>query len=126
MLNKKNIIIGIILLALLVFLGFWLLRSKNIVPKDIVDERQVELSALNKAVAEAKKTDADQDGISNDEENKLGTNSAEPDSDHDGILDYDEINLYKSDPIKADTDTDGNKDGYEVLRGYSPTGPGKL
>ncbi len=42
------------------------------------------------------------------------------DSDHDGIVDYDELTLYRTDPLNADTDADGYPDGAEVLAGYDP------
>ncbi len=42
------------------------------------------------------------------------------DSDHDGLSDKDEINIYKSDPNKWDTDGDGWGDGDEVWSGFSP------
>jgi hypothetical protein len=42
------------------------------------------------------------------------------DSDRDGISDYDEQSLYKTDPFVADTDADGFTDGAEVLSGYDP------
>lgn len=42
------------------------------------------------------------------------------DSDSDGISDYDEVNLYKTDPMSADTDKDGFIDGIEVLNGFDP------
>lgn len=45
------------------------------------------------------------------------------DSDHDGISDWDEINLYKTDPNKADTDGDGFSDLIEIKNGYSPHDP---
>lgn len=38
------------------------------------------------------------------------------DSDSDGLTDYDEINLYKSDPKNADSDGDGLNDYVEVMR----------
>jgi nitrite reductase (NO-forming) len=48
------------------------------------------------------------------------------DSDNDGLSDYDEIVIYKSDPNKKDTDGDGYEDKDEVDAGYNPAGPGKL
>jgi hypothetical protein len=43
------------------------------------------------------------------------------DSDQDGISDYDEINIYHTDPFNADTDGDGFIDGAEVLNNFDPT-----
>ena len=34
--------------------------------------------------------------------------------------------VYKTDPLKADTDGDGVIDGVEVDNGYDPNGSGKL
>jgi hypothetical protein len=43
------------------------------------------------------------------------------DSDDDGLKDWQEMQIYKSDPCKADTDGDGYLDGEEVASGYDPT-----
>ncbi|MFH0853918.1 MAG: hypothetical protein V1891_00270 [bacterium] len=42
------------------------------------------------------------------------------DTDGDGIVDYLEIDIYKTDPKKADTDSDGFNDGEEIKAGYDP------
>lgn len=42
------------------------------------------------------------------------------DTDNDGLSDFEEINMYKTDPFKLDTDNDGYADGEEVRSGYSP------
>lgn len=42
------------------------------------------------------------------------------DSDKDEISDYDEINLYKTNPFVADTDGDSFIDGLEVKNGFDP------
>jgi len=39
------------------------------------------------------------------------------DDDNDGLSDFDEINLYGTDPLDADTDNDGYADGTEIARG---------
>jgi len=44
----------------------------------------------------------------------------EPDTDKDGLSDYEELHVYKSNYDKADTDGDGYLDGDEVYNGYSP------
>jgi hypothetical protein len=48
-------------------------------------------------------------------------NESAIDTDGDGISDFDEITLYKTDPTRADTDNDGFTDGAEIIRGYNPT-----
>lgn len=47
-------------------------------------------------------------------------NTASTDSDSDGITDFDEVNIYGTDPFVADSDNDGFTDGVEVLGGYDP------
>jgi hypothetical protein len=42
------------------------------------------------------------------------------DSDTDGVSDYDEVNLYATDPFSADSDNDGFLDGSEILGGFNP------
>ncbi len=42
------------------------------------------------------------------------------DSDKDGISDYDELNLYQTNPFSADSDGDGYIDGAEITLGYNP------
>lgn len=44
------------------------------------------------------------------------------DTDRDGITDYDEINLYHTDPGSGDTDRDGFPDGKELLARTNPRG----
>lgn len=43
-----------------------------------------------------------------------------PDTDNDGVPDYDEENIYMTDPTNIDTDNDGYNDGEELVNGYSP------
>lgn len=47
-------------------------------------------------------------------------NNYQQDSDYDGLTDSAEINIYFSDPLKADTDGDGYYDAAEVLLGSNP------
>ncbi|MCD5381728.1 MAG: Ig-like domain-containing protein [Candidatus Pacebacteria bacterium] len=42
------------------------------------------------------------------------------DTDADGVTDYDEINLYSTNPFSADTDGDGFTDAYEIASGFNP------
>lgn len=48
------------------------------------------------------------------------------DSDGDGLTDYEEINIYGTDPHNPDTDRDGMSDYEEIKRGRNPKGPGSL
>jgi outer membrane protein OmpA-like peptidoglycan-associated protein len=60
--------------------------------------------------------DGDNDGLTDDEERKLGTNPEIADTDRDGLRDGDEVNLFTTDPLKIDPDDDGLADGEEVLK----------
>lgn len=48
------------------------------------------------------------------------------DSDGDGLTDWEETNVYGTDPHDPDTDDDGVDDGEEVFLGRNPNGPGSL
>jgi len=71
-------------------------------------------------------TDSDKDGLSDTEENTLGTNTMEPDSDNDQLSDREEVRVYLTDPLNPDSDGDGYLDGAEVSKGYNPKGAGTL
>ena len=45
------------------------------------------------------------------------------DSDHDGLTDAQELEIYHTDPNKADSDNDGYPDGEEVKYNYDPNSP---
>lgn len=49
--------------------------------------------------------------------------SERSDSDDDGIFDKDEMEIYRTDPYKKDTDGDGHSDWAELNNGYSPLDP---
>lgn len=61
-------------------------------------------------------TDEDMDGLTKKEEDILGTDPQNPDTDGDGLKDGEEVNLYKTNPINADTDGDGLTDGDEIFK----------
>jgi flagellar basal body-associated protein FliL len=70
--------------------------------------------------------DSDNDGLSDEQEQNLGTNPLSADTDNDGLFDKEEIEVYHTNPLDPDTDKDGFKDGEEIRNGYNPNGPGKL
>lgn len=70
--------------------------------------------------------DSDGDGLTDAEEQSLGTNTHALDTDNDGLTDKQEVKVYNSDPKKADTDGDSFTDGEEVKHFYNPNGAGKL
>ena len=63
--------------------------------------------------------DSDGDGLTNAEEEELGTDPDLADSDGDGIDDPDEIDM-GTDPTNADSDEDGLDDGEEADYGCDP------
>jgi outer membrane protein OmpA-like peptidoglycan-associated protein len=60
--------------------------------------------------------DKDLDGIFRKEEEQLGTDPLNPDSDADGLNDGEEVNSYKTDPLSPDSDSDGLNDGVEITQ----------
>ncbi|MBS1912113.1 MAG: OmpA family protein [Bacteroidetes bacterium] len=58
--------------------------------------------------------DCDRDGLSDEEERRLHTDPCNPDTDGDGLTDYEEVRRYNTNPLVADTDGDGLSDGQEV------------
>ncbi len=63
---------------------------------------------------ESGNADPDGDGLTNDEEKRLGTDPHKADTDGDGLTDGEEVHKYHTDPLKVDTDGDGLTDGEEV------------
>ena len=59
--------------------------------------------------------DYDKDGLTNTQEESIGTDPRNPDTDGDGLLDGEEVNVYYSDPLKQDTDGDNLSDFDEVM-----------
>ena len=64
--------------------------------------------------------DSDGDGLSNYEEQLLGTDPQNRDTDGDGLTDYEEVRVYETSPKVADSDGDGYSDGIEVRMGGDP------
>ena len=60
--------------------------------------------------------DDDNDGLTNAQERRLGTDPNNPDTDGDGLKDGEEVRRYRTNPLKADTDGDGLSDGDEVKK----------
>jgi hypothetical protein len=63
--------------------------------------------------------DGDRDGLTDDEEAKLGTEPISDDTDGDGVLDGDELKA-GTDPLDADSDDDKISDGDELNFGSNP------
>jgi hypothetical protein len=130
------IVIGLIIVLVLVGgyfaymqFGYLLGNSANpevIVEEEIVNEipgiEQIEVQKVEEIVTELPQ-DSDRDGLSDAEEEALGTDKNHVDSDRDGINDNAEVNIYKTNPLKDDTDGDGYLDGNEIINNYDPLDP---
>ena len=68
-------------------------------------------------------TDTDGDGLTDAQEQQLGTDPKNADTDGDGLKDGAEVNTYGTDPKDADTDNGGVPDGVEVHNGNDPLDP---
>lgn len=80
------------------------------IAQQIDDSIQARLSELKERV----------DSFENLRTTRTATNIS-ADRDMDGISDFDEIEVYGTDPNNPDTDNDGFVDGAEVVRGFNPT-----
>jgi hypothetical protein len=120
-------LIGIVFLVIVIIVGGWkyLEYRKEVkeIEEDIVELIEPELA---KPAVDPYPNDTDRDGLTNEEEEALGTSLTDFDTDGDGLSDRKEINVWKTDPLNTDTDGDGYGDGYEILKGYNPNGPGSL
>jgi len=82
------------------------------------------VGVIDVAVGFSVEADADDDGLTNDQEVQLGTDPNNPDTDLDGLTDGDEVNIYGTDPLDVDTDDDGLSDGQEIFSFLTnPTNP---
>jgi len=105
----------------------------NAVRESFID---IEVELANKALIDAEMADISDDVIANLSGELAGllkkvdtfeqlrkeksSGASALDSDGDGISDFDEVNLYQTDPTRTDTDGDGFSDGVEIIRGFDP------
>lgn len=92
------------------------------IPTDVELNRDIN----NDKILFGEPIDSDKDGLDDVREKEIGTDPNKADTDGDGLIDGDEVIIWKTNPLKADTDGDGYPDGSEVRNGYNPLGPGKL
>jgi uncharacterized repeat protein (TIGR02543 family) len=64
--------------------------------------------------------DPDGDGVNNLQEYLNGSSPRNPDTDGDGLSDFDEIYIHRTSPSLADSDGDRMTDGWEVKYGLDP------
>lgn len=128
----RTILIFVILLLLLGGALWWFVFRAEQAPPDVTSANTntatVQANDIpSPDVIEVKGfADKDSDGLSDSEEQELGTNASLADSDADGLSDFDEVRVYGTNPLRADTDEDGFPDGEEVEQGFNPNGAGSL
>lgn len=64
--------------------------------------------------------DSDQDGLTDEEEQQIGSNPLSADTDGDGLPDFNEVFQHGTDPTNIDTDGDGINDHDETVLGTNP------
>lgn len=89
---------------------------------------EVPESVIEETVPEVDESilDDDKDSLNNAREKELGTDPMSADTDNDGLRDGDEVTIWQTDPLNPDSDGDSYLDGEEIKNGYNPLGPGKL
>jgi hypothetical protein len=104
------------------------LTAQNTILSDFLKQKYADKMAIIDPVKviPSGQSDRDRDGIPDTQEAELGTKSADFDTDGDGLSDRAEIEKFGTDPNNPDTDGDTFRDGYEVLKGYSPNSTGTL
>jgi len=126
----KKIIITIFILSILAVIGYFIFWKGNEKQQPVVDTptNDVDVVEIVKPVEvpEYIKEDQDRDGIPDTEEKALSLSTRDFDTDGDGLDDKAEIDKWKTDPTKVDTDGDSYWDGFEIMNGYNPNGEGKL
>ena len=68
---------------------------------------------------ESGSSDRDKDGLNKNQEEAIGTNPKNPDSDADGLKDGEEVNKYQTSPLQPDTDLDGISDYDEIFKSHT-------
>ena len=95
-------------------------KTVKVVNLEDSNENPNNLNGVLEVTEEDENADNDSDGIINSEEDKLGTNKNNADTDMDGLNDYYEVNISKTDPLNKDSDNDGIRDGDELDLGLNP------
>lgn len=128
--NSRFLLVPLIIVIVvgLVYGGYALIKnfpikSKNPKITTTLEQGQTEKGTPIAPIKPKPTNDNDGDGLTNDEEAKLGTDPNSADTDKDGLFDKEEVDVYHTNPLKADTDGDGTSDGVEVKRGEDPNNP---
>jgi hypothetical protein len=93
-------------------------KLKSIIRLDFLLPKEKKVAAASNA-DDSCFNDSDCDGLTDDEERKLGTDPYNPDTDGDGLNDYQEVRIYFTNPLNPDTDGDGRTDYQEIYVYFS-------
>lgn len=130
-------VLGFVLLGVGAYFGYGYLMAKKaaviIKNEPIVEvQKPIENAVADNVVSTTSNElpevgiDTDKDGLTDAEEQQLGTDINSTDSDADGLFDREEVKVYKTNVLSPDTDNDGMSDGDEVKIGRNPNGEGSL
>ena len=108
-------ILGLLVLLVAGYVGYAYWVSERSASEALQNPQQ-----NNRVPQNNQAVDTDNDGLSDEEEEDLGTGRTSADSDGDNLADGDEVKVFKSDPLSPKTDSDIYDDGNEVSNGYSP------
>jgi len=138
-LKKKNGKLWLVILVVILVVGsvgyFSRFFLVNLIKKGLAslenlsEEKGLGEEQKNKILEESEKNpmddllDSDQDGLSDEEEKRLGTDPYNLDTDGDGLSDKEEVKIYQTNPLGFDTDGDSLSDGQEVKQGSDPKNP---
>lgn len=71
-------------------------------------------------------TDQDNDGVRAEIESDFNSSDHSKDTDQDKLSDYEEINIWFTDPTDSNTDNEGGVDGREIMNLKNPLGKGDI
>jgi len=136
--SKKVLLFVLVIIIAVAVLLFLLFRNLSQTNKTIHNNPLSENSGLENLIEDEPEIEDEylleeepNPNISNEEEDLIINNNKEVDisvldSDGDGLTDYQETEIWGTDPYNPDTDGDGYSDFDEIKAGYNPLGDGLL
>ena len=104
--RKQKIAIFILAIGAIAIIVFWAWQFNNRLSSPFSSSNDNKINA-----------------VSNNSSSTTAVDLRNVDTDHDGLSDYDEINIYHTSPYLEDTDSDGIPDNVEVKNGTDPNCP---